>query len=101
MSIIFDVVDKSGRKIRLTNGRWKHIKKHPHMDENRLEDLKQILKEGLIIRHSDDNENVVFYYKEFKKMSPEERYLFISVKYLNSEGFVITSFFTNKITGLK
>ena len=34
-------------------------------------------------------------------MDPSERYLLVSVKYLNGEGFVITSFFTNKITGAK
>lgn len=101
MSIIFEVIDKSGRKIRLTKERWSHIKKHPHMDENKLEEIKKILIDGLIVRHSEDDENVVFYYKEFKEMPFEERYLFISVKYLNNEGFVITSFFTNKIAGLK
>lgn len=31
----------------------------------------------------------------------DERYLLVAVKYLNGEGFVITSFFTNKVTGLK
>ena len=71
------------------------------MDENMMEELKKILKEGSIIRYSEDNENVLFYYREFKKMPSEERYLFVSVKYLNNEGFVVTSFFTNKITGLK
>ena len=45
--------------------------------------------------------NTKYLYKEFKDMPPEEKYLFISVKYLNGEGFIITSFFTNKITGLK
>ncbi len=34
-------------------------------------------------------------------MDSLERYLLVAVKYLNGEGFVITSFFTNKITGLR
>ncbi len=101
MDNIFEVTDKTGRKIKLTNKTWKHIKKHPHMDENSLENLKDIVKNQPILRCSEDDENTRYLYKEFKDMPPEERYLFISVKYLNGEGFIITSFFTNKITGLK
>ena len=99
--IIFEVIDKTGRNIRLTQKVWKHIKKHPHMDENRLDEIRNIVKKPSIIRFSEDNESVLYYYKEYKEMPPEERYLFISVKYLNGKGFIITSFFTNKITGLK
>lgn len=99
--IIFEVIDKTGRKIILKKKGWKHIKKHPNMDENRLDEIKNIIKNPPIIRYSEDDEEVVYFYKEYKEMSPEERYLFISVKYLNGEGFVITSFFTNRITGLK
>ncbi len=101
MDIIFEIIDKNERKIKLTQKTWKHIKKHPHMEENRLDELKQIIKNPLISRFSEENESVLYYYKEHKEMPPEERYLFISVKYLNGSGFVITSFFTNRITGLK
>jgi hypothetical protein len=34
-------------------------------------------------------------------MEVSERYLFVSVNYLNGDGFIITSFYTNKITGSK
>ncbi len=101
MDIIFEVIDKTGRKIRLTNKTWKHIKKHPHIDENRLDNIINIIKDPPIVRYSEDDQNTKYLYKEFKDMPPEEKYLFISVKYLNGEGFAITSFFTNKITGLK
>ena len=101
MGIIFEVVDKNGKLIRLTDKTWKHIKKHPRMDEIVLEKIKNIVKNPPISRYSEDDENTKYLYQEFKEMPSEERYLFISVKYLNGEGFVITSFFTNKITGLK
>ena len=101
MDNIFEVIDKTGRKIRLTNKQWKHIKKHPHMNENRLDNIINIIKDPPIMRSSEDDQNTKYLYKEFKDMPPEEKYLFISVKYLNGEGFIITSFFTNKITGLK
>lgn len=41
------------------------------------------------------------FFREFKHRDKSEKYLFVSVKYLNGGGFVITSFFTNKIVGLK
>jgi len=53
------------------------------------------------MRYSEYDSNTLYFYKEFKDMRSEEKYLFISVKYLNGDGFIITSFFTNKVTGLK
>jgi len=100
MSYIFEIIDKTGRKIHLTRERWKYTQKHPHMHEH-LESIKITLTQPLTIRHNEEDQTVIFFYKEFKQMDPSERYLLVSVKYLNGEGFVITSFFTNKITGAK
>lgn len=97
---VFEVVDKGGRKIRLTKTRYKHIKRHPHMHDS-FETIKSVIQNPETIRFNEDDEGVRFFYKEFKEMDASERYLFVSVKYLNGEGFVITSFYTNKITGAK
>ena len=51
MDIIFEVIDKDDKKIRLTNERWKHIKKHPHMDESMLDEIKQIVREKSIQKY--------------------------------------------------
>jgi len=98
--IIFEVMDKTNRKIRLTKKQWSHFQKHPHMHES-LERVKNTIKNPATIRYDDFNEKVNYLYKEYKDMSPLERYLFVSVNYLNRKGFVITSFYTNKITGSK
>ena len=37
---------------------------------------------------------VSFYYRYYKE---KKQYLFVSVKYLSGEGFVITTFYTDKI----
>ena len=79
MGIIFEVVDKNGKLIRLTDKTWKHIKKHPRMDEIVLEKIKNIVKNPPISRYSEDDENTKYLYQEFKEMPSEERYLFISV----------------------
>ncbi|OIO41954.1 hypothetical protein CO155_01480 [Candidatus Pacearchaeota archaeon CG_4_9_14_3_um_filter_35_19] len=71
MTFVFEITDKTGRKIYLTKGRWTHITSpaslHPYMTN---------------------------YYKHIKE---EKAYLLVGVKYLNGKGFVITSFLIRKI----
>lgn len=98
---IFEIIGKNGKKIHLSKERWKHILKHPSMHHEQLEEIQQTIKNPLTIRYFEDDKNTRYFYREFKNKIPLERYLLVSVNYLNSEGFVITSFFTNKITGLK
>src|SRR3989344_9163920 len=99
MNYIFDIKDKNGKKIHLTKKRLKHIQKHPHMHDP-LESIKETLTNPSAIRF-EDNKKIIYFYKEFKEMHKLERYLLVSVKYLNGAGFVVTAFFTNKITGEK
>lgn len=100
MDHTFEIKDKTGRKIILTEKQWRHIQKHSHMHES-LERIKETIKNSPIIKYDEFDEKVIYFYREYKDMDPRERYLFISVKYLNGNGFVITSFYTNKITGSK
>ncbi|MBU2503815.1 MAG: hypothetical protein KJ879_02060 [Nanoarchaeota archaeon] len=97
MVYVFEIIDKNKKEIHLTEERLKHIRKHPHMQDS-VEKIKDVLKNPHTTRIEDDK-SVLYFYKEFKEMSKQERYLMVSVKYLNGNGFVITSFFTNKITG--
>jgi lipopolysaccharide biosynthesis glycosyltransferase len=91
---VFEIVDKTGRKICLTKKQWKHItEKHPDIS-GKEEEIKQVLeKPDLILSHRFD-ENAGNYYKYNKK---ERAYFFVSAKYLNGDGFVITSFYTRHI----
>ncbi|MEK6811231.1 MAG: PBECR2 nuclease fold domain-containing protein [Nanoarchaeota archaeon] len=94
---ILNIIDKNGKEIYLTLERLKHIQKHPHMHDP-IENIKETLKNPTTIRYEN---NINYFYKEFKHLDPSERYLMVSVKYLNGNGFIITSFFTNKLTGEK
>ncbi len=78
MRIIFEVIDKTRRKIRLTDKQWKHIQKHPHMHDS-LERVKETLNNPTTIRHDDFKENINYFYREYKEMETSERYLLISV----------------------
>ena len=93
MPRIFETKDKSGRIIYLTDERWRHIVKHPEM-ANQLEQIKDTLLHPDTITTVELDLIVRFYYRYYKD---RKEYLFISVKYLNGEGFIITSFYTDKI----
>jgi len=71
-----------------------------HM-HNSIERIKETIKNPSVIRYSEFDEKVNYFYREYKDMDTRERYLFISVKYLKDNGFIVTSFYTNKITGIK
>ena len=94
MNYIFEIIDKSGKKIRLTKKQWSHITiKHSYMAD-KLEDIKKALTSpALIVSHkfSDDMRNYYLHYKD------KSRYLLVSVKYLNGGGYVTTSFITRNI----
>lgn len=93
MPNIFEIVDKTGRKIILTQEKWSYILKHKGMEQH-LEDIKQtLINPTLILPHKFHpyKRNYYTYFKDRK------RYLLVSVKYLNGEGHVVTAFITNKI----
>ncbi|MAE42382.1 hypothetical protein CMO93_01310 [Candidatus Woesearchaeota archaeon] len=93
MPHIFQIKDKSGRKIHLSKERWSHIQKHPDMSD-KIEQIKETLTNPATITEFDYDPDVKFYFRYYKE---RKEYLFISVKYLNGEGFIITSFHTDKI----
>ena len=93
MDIVFETRDKTGRLIRLTSERWKHILKHPEMT-NQLEQIKETLQKPDFIQEIEEDPEVRCYYKYYKE---RREYLHVSIKLLNGAAFVITSFYTDKI----
>ena len=94
MDIIFEIIDKSRRKIRLTKEQWKHIsEEHPWVTD--LEEMKITLRNPLKINPSKyDPEHVCYYYHY---NTEKRKYLFVAVRYLNGDGFVITGYYMRKI----
>ena len=94
MDYIFEIVDKSRRKIHLSKERWgEHIKLiHPDISDS--EELIKVLQSPDKILESDRDESVRWYFLYDRQ---KKKYLKVSVKYLNGEGFIITAFYTNKI----
>lgn len=94
MAYIFEIKDKSGRRIRLTRERLKHInKEHPLVKE---EEIKQTLKNPLKIIEKSGKKP--FYYQYFKYKNLPYRYLRVIVRYLNGDGFIVTAYFVKGIS---
>jgi len=97
MDYLFEVADKTGRKIRLTKKQWKHINnKHPSV-VNYFREIKETLQNPDAITESDINGDVHFYYKYYKYLKSPHKYLLVIVKYLNGKGFIISIFFEKNI----
>ena len=95
MESVFEINDKSGRRIRLSNERWAHInQEHPEVAPY-LEDIKDTLTNPTRIVPNEDDDNVNYYYKNFKER--QLQYLLVIVKYLNNHGFIITAYFVRNL----
>ncbi|MFQ5976405.1 MAG: hypothetical protein ACE5J5_08855 [Candidatus Hydrothermarchaeales archaeon] len=93
---VFEVVSKLGKRIKLTEAQWAHIKsRHPELADH-LENMKATLVDSDFVYHSPKEENHQ-YHKKFKKTPVTEKFLLLIVKHLNKEGFVITGFFVSWI----
>ncbi|MBI2629445.1 hypothetical protein HYW74_05155 [Candidatus Pacearchaeota archaeon] len=93
MVYVLDVIDKTGRKIHLSNERWKHILRHKGIEQYFEEIKTTLINPTLIVSHKfdDTKRNYYSYFKD------KNRYLLVAVKYLNGEGYITTAFITRKI----
>lgn len=96
MSRIFEVKDKTGRSIYLTNERYNHIKKHPEM-QNSLDIIEETIKTPQKITAYSLEPDLKYYYTHHKNRKSKAKYLRVVVKYLNGEGFVITAYFVDEM----
>ena len=93
---VFEVIDKSGRRVRLTKERWIHIrKKHPEVENSDL--IEDILVNSDKIVESELDETIFHFYKYYKNRKQPYQYLHVVVKYLNGEGDVLTAYFDKHI----
>jgi len=94
--IVFEIVDVFGRKIRLTKPILWHITKRTEL-KNQVEKLKETIVNPEHIRRSVKDTKVLIYYKHYYRTPVTEKYLAVILKTLNNEGFIISSYFTDRI----
>ncbi|MEK6826810.1 MAG: hypothetical protein AABX90_04230 [Nanoarchaeota archaeon] len=95
MDKIFEVVDKTGRKIRLTKKQWDHIK-HDHPEIENAEVVKETIEATTKITQPYEGTKH-YYYKYYKHRKDQDKYLLVIVNYLNGEGFIITAYYIRYI----
>lgn len=89
---VFEVKDKTGRRIRLTKKQWGHIrKKHPEVEKHEI--IEETILNPDKITDYDIDDSIKYFYKHYKHRNSPEKYLHIVVKYLNGEGFILTAQF--------
>ncbi|KPV64118.1 MAG: hypothetical protein AOA66_0432 [Candidatus Bathyarchaeota archaeon BA2] len=94
---IFEVVAKFGKKVRLTEGKCDHVcKSHPEVT-GEIGKMKETLVSPQMIRRSLYDEKVWLFYRFFEDTPVTEKYLMVAARILNDEGFVVTSYFTDKV----
>lgn len=95
MNNIFEIIDKTGRNIKLTQKPWAHITtKHSYMT-NYLDEIKEtLINPTKIIPHIKGN---LFDYYKYHKQGKELKFLKVIVKYLNGDGFVLSAYFVQQI----
>ncbi|MBC8457211.1 MAG: hypothetical protein H8D67_04350 [Deltaproteobacteria bacterium] len=94
--ILFEVISKFGKRIRLTRPQWIHILDHHKEMENQTEKLRETLQEPDFIAHN-ESEDTYRYYKFFPETPVSPKHVLVLTKHLNDEGFIITTFFLRKI----
>lgn len=73
---IFEVIDKTGRKIHLSKERWSHIrKKHPEMEN--YEEILMTLENPDKISSNLFDETTCFYVKYFKHKKSPKNYIVV------------------------
>lgn len=97
MNIIFEVKDKNGKLIRLTDKQHSHMMEgHPYMHKY-LEEIKETLQKPDKITSYSFDKNVHYFYKGYKHLDKPNKFILVIAKYLNGEGYVISSYLETKI----
>ncbi len=94
MSNIFEIVDKTGRIIILTQEQWSHIVQHHPDMSDKQEEMKLCLQlPTAIIPHKYDDAKANYY--RYQKETQD--YIIVIVKYLNGKGYIKSAFYTQKL----
>ena len=94
--IIFEIIDRLGRKIRLTKERSIHIIERSEM-AGQEERIRETLVNPDLIKGSVSDNSVLIYYRHYLDTPVTEKYLVVIEKVFNTEGVILTSYFTDRI----
>lgn len=94
--VIFEVVSVLRKKIKLTEIQWTHILLQHGEIHDQLDKVKETIIDPDFVLFDEEEDN--FQYYKFYDITPvTAKYMLVIVKHLNTEGFIITTFFTRKV----
>ena len=92
-SIIFEILDKTGRNIILARERWTHIRRdHPEVE---LEEIKHTILKPIKILEIEEGKYYYFHY--FKHKNLPKKFLRVIVKYKNNTWLIMTAHFVQNM----
>ena len=92
LDILFTILTPLGFAVRTTRQYWELIqRKHPEVIGKEAE-VQDCLRQPELVRHSKQDQTVYLFY-----ISQPPYYLVVVVKRLNGEGFIITSYLSDKV----
>ena len=90
--------DYAGRRVRLTEERWRHILEHPEMAGQERK-LREVLRAPERVFTSRLDPTVHLYYRFYRRSPVGPKYLMATVKILEQDAFIVTAFFTDELKG--
>jgi hypothetical protein len=89
------LTDHMGKTIRLTSERRTHILEHPEMVEQ-LERLRETVAAPQLVVATPADEAVHVYQRHYAATPVTSKYLWVIVKWLVDDAFVVTAFFSSR-----
>ena len=92
-TIVF--TDYNAREIRFTAERLAHMLEHPEMVDQ-LDRVRETFQNPSIIVETNVDSSVHVYHRFYARTPVTSKYLQVSVKFLETDAFVLTAFYSNR-----
>ena len=89
-------MDYSGRAVRLTDERLRHILAHPEMTDLESE-VEATLQAPQKVIQSRTDESVALCYRYYRETIVGDKWLCVVVKYMDDDAFIITAYLTDTV----
>jgi hypothetical protein len=87
--------DRFGHSVRLTDEHLAHILDHPEMEKMGSE-VERVLHEPQLVRRSRSDVTVRLFYEFYAQTRMGSKWLWVVVKYVESDAFIVTAYLTDK-----
>ena len=96
MSIIFEVTAYNDRIVRLSEAQWRHILFfHPEVEGEQVKIMECVHKPEIVLEGATRDTRVCYIF--YPSTPVTSKYLVVVIKVLDREGFIITSYFTERM----